>query len=486
MTWRVARVAVLAVLMISACKPSAAQTPSPTTTVHIAWTDCANGFQCATLQVPLDYSRPEARQISLALIRKPATETSRHIGSLVMNPGGPGGSGVRFLRGFAPFFKNLNTRFDLVSWDPRGVGASTAVTCLDGPRLDAFLALDSVLDDQQEANAFFRANQEYAIGCRHRSGDLLPYMDSESTARDMETIRAALGDAKLTYLGFSYGTFIGQWYAHLFPTHVRALALDGVVDSRVTGRSAALTQLAGFEKNLVEYLAGCATRTTCTYAGGDDPRIKLVAVMSHLDASPLPVGARRLTRTLAMDAVLGTMYNQLRWKDLDGALTALEGGDGGKMLALADRWNERGSDGTYSNFVNGAFAATACLESPPAPTEILSPDPVAGQILRASPFFGPSEEWRGVYCAYWPELPLAYQPLTIGGVPPILLVGASNDPATPYVWAKNVSQEIAGSVLLTRIGNGHTSYEFSDCIATAEDAYLTNLVIPAQGTTCDS
>jgi hypothetical protein len=187
-----------------------------------------------------------------------------------------------------------------------------------------------------------------------------------------------------------------------------------------------------------------------------------------------------------MMAVLATMYDQLRWKDLDSALTALDGGDGKKMLAIADYWNERSPDGTYSNFANGAFAATACLESPPAPSEVLSPDPAGGQILRASPFFGPWEEWDGVYCDFWPELPRAYTPLTISGVPPILVVGASNDPATPYVWSKDVSEQIPGSVLLTRIGNGHTSYEFSDCISADEDAYLTNLALPPQGTTCTS
>jgi len=488
-TGRGTKVLVLVVLVISACKlPSltATHTPSPTTQVELAWTDCTNGFQCATLQVPLDYSRPEGRQISLALIRKPVTDSARRIGSLLLNPGGPGGSGVRFLRGFAALLTNLNSRFDLVSWDPRGVGASTAVTCLDGPQLDAFLALDSVLDDRQEEDAFIKANQDFAIGCRHRSGDLLPFMDSESTARDMERIRAALRDSKLTYLGFSYGTLIGQWYAHLFPTHVRAFALDGVVDPTLKGRSEALTQLTGFEQNLAAYLADCVTRTTCTLARAGDPRVKLVAVMNRLDATPLPVGNRQLTRSLAMMAVLATMYDQPRWQDLDGALAALDGGDGGKMLAIADHWNERNLDGTYGNLVNGAFAATACIEGPQAPTEILAPDPVAGQILRASPFFGAWEEWHGVYCDFWPELPRAYQPLTISGAPPILLVGASNDPATPYVWSKNVSEQIPRSVLLTRVGNGHTSYGFSDCINAAEDAYLTNLVLPPQGTTCTS
>lgn len=208
--------------------------------------------------------------------------------------------------------------------------------------------------------------------------------------------------------------------------------------------------------------------------------------MNGLDETPLPVGGRQLTRSLAMMAVLATMYDQLRWKDLDAALAALDGGDGRKMLAIADAWNERSPDGTYSNFVNGAFAATACVESRLAPTEIFSPDPARKQIFEASPFFGPWLEWDGVYCDFWPELPRANVPLNISGVPPILLVGASNDPATPYVEAKNVSEQIPGSVLLTRVGNGHTSYEFSDCISAAEDAYLISLVLPPPRTTCTS
>src|SRR6266576_6793769 len=250
----------LVVLVISACRlpaPSAAHSPSPTSHVELAWTDCTGGFQCATLHVPLDYSRLEGRQISLALIRKPVTDPSRRIGSLLMNPGGPGGSGVRFLRGFISYLKNLNARFDVVSWDPRGVGASTAVTCLDGPQLDAFLALDSVLDDQLEAETFYKANQDFAIGCSHRSGDLLPFMDSGSTARDMESIRAALGDSKLTYLGFSYGTFIGQWYAHLFPNRVRALVLDGVLDPAMPANDFLLEQIKGLQTNLDAFAADC-------------------------------------------------------------------------------------------------------------------------------------------------------------------------------------------------------------------------------------
>jgi pimeloyl-ACP methyl ester carboxylesterase len=464
--------------------PNATQSPSASARATVAWSDCGGGFQCATLQVPLDYSNAQGRQISVALIRKQVTDPSRRLGSVLMNPGGPGGSGIRFLRDAAYLFKDLNTRFDLVSWDPRGVGASTPVTCLSGPQLDAFLALDSVLDDPDELDTYIQANRDFALGCRRNSGDLLPFMDSESTARDMDRIRAAIGEDRLTYLGFSYGTFIGQWYAHLFPTRVRALALDGVVDSKATGRDAALAQVGGFEKNLEAFLADCRSRSTCLYGRSGDPGQKLVAEMARLDTTPLQVGSRQLTRSLAMMAVLATMYDQLRWDNLDKALAALDTGDGSKMLAIADHWNERSPDGTYSNFVNGAFAATACIESPPAPTEIGPSDPYEPALLQASPFFGPWQEWEGVYCAFWPELPRAYRPLTIVGAPPILLIGATDDPATPYQWAKSVNEQIPHSVLLTRVGNGHTSYGFSSCIDAAENAYLTNLALPAPGMVC--
>ena len=187
-----------------------------------------------------------------------------------------------------------------------------------------------------------------------------------------------------------------------------------------------------------------------------------------------------------MDAVLATMYNEKSWPKLQLALAALDRGDGSGMLAIADNWNERNADGTYSNFVNGAHAATACIEGFRVPTEIGRSDPFGPAIEKASPFFGPWLEWDGLYCLFWPELPRPYRQLTVEGAPPILLIGATNDPATPYQWTVNVNHEIARSVLLTRVGNGHTSYAFSDCITAAENAYLENLTLPSAGTTCSS
>jgi pimeloyl-ACP methyl ester carboxylesterase len=490
-TGRVAKVLLLVTILIAACtrtSSTSSHSPSPAlpTPGSIAWSDCGGGFQCGTLRVPLDYDHPEARKISLALLRVQAKDQAARIGSLLMNPGGPGESGIEFLRGDLSSLTNLNRRFDLVTWDPRGVAASTPVTCVDGPQEDAYLAIDSVLDDPQEKQAAIQADKDFAAGCQRRSGDLLPFMDSASTAKDMDQIRVAVGDDKLTYLGFSYGTYIGQWYAHLFPTHVRALSLDGVVDPTVSANDSLLAQVVGFEQNLQAFLADCRARTTCGFGRSGDPGAKITALMTRLDSTPLKVGARDLTRTLAMTGMLVTLYDQSLWRYLDQGLTAAQSGDGRILLLLADAYNHRNTDGTYSNLFNGAFHSAYCLDFP-VPADIAAYDKLGPAYAKASPLFGPWSQYSNLQCAFWPVKPKNQQgPLTVTGAPPILLVGGTNDPATPYAEAQSVNRQIQGSVLLTRQGNGHTSYDSSACAHAAEDAYLINLTLPAEGTSCSS
>jgi pimeloyl-ACP methyl ester carboxylesterase len=479
----------LVTILLGACTfslPGAKHSPTPSLPQPgpIAWTDCGGGFQCGTLQVPLDYDHPDGRKISLALLRTKAKDQARRIGSLLMNPGGPGESGIDFLRSDVSSMGNLNRHFDLVTWDPRGVAASTPVTCIDGPHLDAYLALDSVLDDPQEKSEAIQAMKDFAAGCQQRSGELLPFMDSASTARDMDQIRVAVGDEKLTYLGFSYGTYIGQWYAHLFPSHVRALSLDGVVDATVSANDALLAQVKGFEQNLQSFLADCRSRTSCGYGRRGDPGSKLTALMTRLDSTPLKIGGRQLTRSLAMTGLLVTLYDQSLWRYLDQALTSAENGDGRILLLLADAYNHRNADGTYANLFNGAFHSAYCLDFP-VPTDVAEYDRLGPTFVKASPLFGPWSQYSNLQCAFWPVKPKNPKgPGRVTGAPSILLVGGTNDPATPYAEAVAVSEQIEGSVLLTRQGNGHTSYDSSACAHAAEDAYLLNLTLPAAGTTC--
>ncbi|HEY1420650.1 MAG TPA: alpha/beta hydrolase [Candidatus Dormibacteraeota bacterium] len=491
MTSRVAALVVLVAIVMAACSrnpaPVAQSTPSPSpvpTPGALVWSSCGSNFQCATLQVPLDYSHPTARTIGLALIRKPASVTASRIGSLVLNFGGPGESGVSDLQAFADSMTEINKRFDLVSWDTRGVGASSPMHCLSGPAEDSYLAIDGVLDDPQEKQAAIQADRDFASACQQSNGDTLPFMDTPSTARDLDMIRAAVRDDKLTYLGFSYGTYIGQNYAHLFPNHVRALSLDGVVDPSVAANDSNLAQIQGFQTNLDAFLANCRASTTCTYGRSGDPGAKLTALMNRLDTTPMAVGNRQLTRTLAMTGLAAALYDQGSWPLLDQALTAVSSGDGRILMYLADSYNGRNADGTYSSLFNGAFDSTYCLDWP-VPLDIAAYDQLAQAYAKASPLFGPESQYSNLQCAYWPVKPTSHTgPIPVSGTPPILLVGGTNDPATPYVNSQSVNHQIDGSILLTRKGNGHVSYFASACSMAAENSYLNNLTLPAAGTVC--
>jgi pimeloyl-ACP methyl ester carboxylesterase len=485
-TFRVATVLVIVTVLVSACSnstPVAHSTPS----TSLRWTDCGNGFQCATVLVPLDYSHPDAGNIGIAINRKPATNQSHRIGSLLINPGGPGGSGIDFVVGEAPSLTNLNRYFDLVGFDPRGVGRSAPVRCQDGPREDAFNALDSVLDDPQEKQAAIQATKDFVAACEQHSARVLPFVDTVSAAKDLEAIRVALGDARLDYLGFSYGTFLGQTYAHLFPTHVRAMSLDAVLAPDVSANDLALAQVAGVEKNLQAFLANCLSRPSgpqaCAYAKSGDPAAKLTALMNRLDSNPMPVGSRQLTRALALTGVLFGLYYPVFWHSLDVALTLTDQGNGTILLLMADEFLGRNADGTYSNEFD-ANPAVNCLDRP-VPTDVATYDALGPAFAKASPMFGPAYQYTNLACAFWPVKPTGHiGPLTADGTPPILLVGGTNDPATPYPWAQAVNKQLAGSVLLTYRGNGHGSYDSSQCIHAAEDAYLISLALPAVGAVC--
>jgi pimeloyl-ACP methyl ester carboxylesterase len=438
--------------------------------------------------VPLDYAHPDAGTINIALNRKPATDKANRIGSVLTNPGGPGASGIQFLEGEASSMSNLNRRFDLIGFDPRGIGQSTPVRCLTGPEEDAFNALDTVLDDPQEKAAYIQADKNFAAGCMQRSAKVLPFVDTVSAANDMDLIRVALGDEKLTYLGFSYGTFLGQTYAHLFPTHVRALALDGVLDPSLSANDLLQAQLVGFERNLQAFLADCNLRKAsssrpCAYAASGDPATKLNDLMTRVDSTPMPVGSRALTRSLAVIGVLLGLYSESFWPTLDQSLAATDKGNGALLLRLADFYLARNADGTYDNETDANYAVN-CLDRP-VPTDIAAYDALGPAYASVSPLFGPAFQYSNLACAYWPVKPTGHAgPLTVDGAPPILLIGGTGDPATPYAWAQAVNRQLAGSVLLTRNGNGHTSYDASQCAHAAIDDYLINLKLPAQGSVC--
>jgi pimeloyl-ACP methyl ester carboxylesterase len=380
---------------------------------------------------------------------------------------------------------NLNTRFDLVGFDPRGVGQSAPIRCLNGRQWDAADALDPVLDDPQEKNAYVVSAKAFAQACEQMSGKMLPFVDTASAAKDMDVLRVALGDTKLSYYGLSYGTYLGQVYAHLFPTHVRALALDAVVNPTLSFTDRKLQTAAALEMNLQAFLTYCRTAGSCQLAASGDPSEKVNGLMERLDRQPLAVGHRKLTRSLALEAVLISLYSPRSWDLLQTALTAADQGEGLALLQISDAFLGRHSDGSYSNFQD-SDAAVFCIDNP-VPSDISSYDDLGPTLSNLSGVFGPALQYNGIGCSFWPIKPSrAAGPLTADGAPPILLIGGSGDPATPYASAQAVNKEVAGSVLLTRNGYGHGSYFQSLCVQQATDLYLMDVILPPPGTVCQS
>lgn len=467
----------------TSARPRAEQAP-------LSWHGCGGGLQCASLAVPLSYAHPNGRTIRLALARLPSTSPRQRIGSLLINPGGPGASGVQFLRevvgAFAP---DILDHFDIVSWDPRGVGQSDPVECESGPALDRFFSLPASPTTMAQVASVVSATKAFDEGCVKRSGlSLLRNISTEDTARDLDRIRAALGDSKLNYLGFSYGTFIGAMYAHLFPTHIRAMVLDGAVDPALTTEQEDLQQAEGFETDLNDFLSWCEDGSNgCALYQSGGVQAAFQRVLKRLQEGPVPTGHRQQP---TLDAGLGFyglaegLYSTDTWSQLGDALAAILDNKGGQLLSLANDYTGRNPNGTYQNILE-ADTAISCLDKP-VPSSLARYEADAAAWAKVAPVFGPSEAWGPLACAYWPVPPVEQAgPLSAPGAPPIVVVGTTNDPATPYAWAQALASQLSG-VLITRVGAGHTGYFFSTCVEQAANAYLIGLKVPSPGLTCQS
>jgi pimeloyl-ACP methyl ester carboxylesterase len=476
--------------------PATAATTEPTTststrpTTLLSWSGCG-GFECARLTVPLDYDHPDGPTVQLPVLRLPASSPAQRIGSLVTDPGGPGGSGVDFVRGSGPslFDVELRRRFDIVGFDPRGVGGSTpAVHCLDGSQMDRYLALDPSPDTAAERTAFIQGNKDFADACVRRTGALLRHVGTLDAARDLDRLRAALGDDKLTYLGFSYGTYLGAVYANLFPTHIRALVLDGAVDPSLDAEQSSLEQAKGFDVALQAFLSFCATSPSCEFrsAGSTGPELGRAfdTLMASIDRHPLPTASGRVLGP--GEASLGAaaaLYSRERWPILGTALSRAQSGDGSVLLALSDSLSDRHRDGSYGNLFD-VLNAVNCLDKP-APRDLRRYDADAAQFAKAAPRFGAALAYGTLTCGVWPVAPTPVPPrLTARGAPPIVVVGTTRDPATPYAGAQSLAGQLATGVLLTFDGDGHTAYGQNPCINSAVDDYLLTGGVPAKGTVC--
>jgi pimeloyl-ACP methyl ester carboxylesterase len=486
--WRVAAattlVAVLATAGGAGVGVGAARTG--TDAPKIEWRSC-DGGECAELAVPLDYENPrDGRTIDVALFRARALDRERRIGSLFVNPGGPGASGVAFARDLVfALPQTLRERFDIVGFDPRGTGRTIPVKCRRN--LDSVFALDLTPESVDERATLDEGMAKLARDCEGRNRRTLPYISSQSTVRDMDEIRKALGDEKLNYLGFSYGTYLGALYADSFPDRVRAFVLDGAVDPELGKLELNLQQAQGFEASLDAFFDWCASDRSCELGDGRDPSRAYDRLAAEIDAEPLKVGSRHLGPGEFDLAVVSTLYSgEFAYETLADALGDAANGDGDALLAEADAYSGRRENGTYSN-EQEAFWAIGCLDGPRlgGPEAYAAAEP---QVRAAAPRLGVSNLNYDLVCAYWPVAAVTPPgPLDARGAPPILVLGTTGDPATPLQWSQALAADLSSGVLLEAEGTTHTSFlEFNECVDDAVGRYLVRLAVPKAGSSCDT
>ncbi|MFJ1704433.1 alpha/beta hydrolase [Kitasatospora sp. NPDC088346] len=454
----------------------------------LGWQSCDGEFECTTFKVPLDYADPAAGDVTLTAARLRSTGGADHLGSLLVNPGGPGGSAVEYMEGSARSLDpGLRARYDLVGLDPRGVGRSSPVTCLSGERMDAFTAVDITPDDQAEIDALVAADKEFADGCRQRSGAVLGHVSTVEAARDMDVLRGLLGDERLSYLGKSYGTFLGATYAGLYPARVGRMVLDGAMDPSLDAVGGNKGQAAGFETAWAAFAKDCVKREDCPLGRTEEEAGRqLAALFQQIDGRPLPTDSGRpLTESQATTGTIQAMYAEFLWSQLRSALSDAEAGDGTALLKLSDSYFEREPDGSYPNLMFANMAVN-CLDLPAAFADPAAAQAAVPDFEKVAPRFGRDMAWMALGCAYWPVRPTgAPHTVRAAGSVPIVVVGTTRDPATPYAWAQSLSGQLESGRLLTYEGDGHTAYgRRSDCIDEAVNRYLLGGEAPANGTRC--
>ncbi|MER5947045.1 alpha/beta hydrolase [Streptomyces sp. NPDC001904] len=447
-------------------------------------------WQCATMKAPLDWNDPKGDTIGLALIRaRSSGSDERRIGSLIFNFGGPGGSGVTTLPAFGSDYEKLRKRYDLVSFDPRGVGRSAGVTCESDDQLDTYFEQDSTPDDTEEQQKLVDNVKKFNGACDKNSGKVLPHVRTTDAARDMDLMRQVLGDDKLHYFGISYGTELGGVYAHLFPKNVGRAVFDGVVDPTQDPEQSSLGQAEGFQLALDNYAKDCTSKTEDCPVGDtpQDVKDKIAKLLDELDEKPIPgIFPRELTQTAATNGIAQSLYSKDFWEYLTEGLQQAYDGDGKILMSLSDSMNGRNEDGKYSN-MQAANVAINCGDYKPRYTT-KDVEAKLPEFRKASPLFGDYLAWGMLSCTDWAVDGAANHPdVSASGSAPILVVGNTGDPATPYEGAKKMVDALGGDVgvELTYKGQGHGAYDSGNsCVHSAVDGYLLDGKVPDEGTVC--
>jgi pimeloyl-ACP methyl ester carboxylesterase len=457
--------------------------PSTLPVAPIAWTPCNGNLQCGTLTVPLNYADPGGPTIGIAVERHLAEDPATRIGSLVINPGGPGVSGIDdFANELSVLTSQLLNGFDIVTFDPRGVQRSDPVSCGETPGAAPGNLPDPVPQTAAAQKATIAGMRQFGADCEKASGAVLPFVGTVDVARDLERLRIALGDPGLTYMGQSYGTLIGATYAEMYPTHVRAMVLDSAIDPALSFEQITLGQAEGFEGVLNSFFAWCGTTESCPWRTTANPTAAVLALLARSRTDPAPAGNGRTAGPGELyNALLEGLYSENDWPTLGDALAADSAGNGTPVVTMSNDYIADGS-------TNGADAGEAidCLDHPVS-MDLGDYPGRAARYAAAAPVFGPLLAWGQAACAVWPVAPTRKAaPARALGSPPILVVGTTHDPATPYAWAVSLAHELSHGVLLTRDGSDHVAYFYSACVRAYVQTYLVSGVAPPPGTVCTS
>jgi pimeloyl-ACP methyl ester carboxylesterase len=479
-------------LVAAACHDGGARVSAPTTTVRdttstaaaettttsagapvpaIAWHDCGE-LQCGGIDVPLDWTEPAGPTVALALVKAPAAKPSERIGTLLVNNGGPGGSPVEFVKQGFRFTDAISDRFDLVGFDPRGVGGSSPLRC--GDNVDAFLAADSGPDTADEQADLDTKAKAVADECGAEDEPLLAHVDTDDVVRDMEAIRHALGEQTISFYGFSYGTFLGERYAELYPHNLRALVLDGVVDPSADFAGFLRAQTVALEKTSQDMFAACDADPSCPVHGGAAAAYDRVA--ARVEQQPLPADDGAVGPSDLATGIIGATYEPGLWSEFYDALADADAGDGTAMLGLASGYR------SLAGFTIYVGVECADLPHPIGAADFAA---FAADLEGISPRLGGAVANELLPCAFWP-VPTTGVPADVraAGAPPVLVIGNTGDAATPYEQAVKVAGTLADGHLLTYTGQGHSSYFMSQCVQRAVEAYLVDMTVPAEGANC--
>ena len=496
MTFRPLAIAATLALTVAACgnsSPSSDTSVNPLNTTTdfivnpIVWTACDGStnteVECGNIEVPFDYADPEQGSFVLYVKKHNAASPADRIGSMMVNPGGPGFGGSSLADDAQYYFsQDLIDRFDIIAWDPRGTGESTpAVNCVD--TFDEYFGLDSPPETPEEKQELIDASQAFNDKCAENSGTILPYISTMASAQDINSLRLALGEEKVSYFGFSYGSELGTTWATMFPETVRAIVVDGAVDPNASSVQEGMNQAKGFEGQLTTFLKQCSEKTTCAFHNGGNAEEAFDKLVLDIDTTPLEVSKDRtpVTQGVLFTAVAQAMYSDYYWPQLSEALNAAQGGDGKGILQLYDDYYQRNTDGTYGNELE-AFLAISCLDDPGA-TSAEEVDLHIEEFITAAPRLGGNFAF-GYSCALWPVEQADKVTITGKGAGPIVVIGTTGDAATPLESTRKMALGLEQGILIVVDANQHTGYGANNCVVKAVDEYLIKLKVPANETTC--